>query len=91
MPMTRNQVASSTNEGEEDTLQKLLQAVASLQAYNDELLQKKSGRVAVPLACTQAFLGQPFTKEINGKPIPANFREVVVEPFDGTRDPTLIS
>ncbi|RDX90197.1 hypothetical protein CR513_27964, partial [Mucuna pruriens] len=35
MPITRNQ-ASSTNEGEEDTLQRLLRAVASLQARSDE-------------------------------------------------------
>ncbi|RDY08233.1 hypothetical protein CR513_07565, partial [Mucuna pruriens] len=35
MPITRNQ-ASSTNEGEEDTLQRLLRAIASLQARSDE-------------------------------------------------------
>ncbi|RDX70459.1 hypothetical protein CR513_50293, partial [Mucuna pruriens] len=35
MPVTRNQ-ASSTNEGEEDTLQRLLRVVASLQARSDE-------------------------------------------------------
>ncbi|RDY14487.1 hypothetical protein CR513_00444, partial [Mucuna pruriens] len=35
MSITRNQ-ASSTNEGEEDTLQRLLRAVASLQARSDE-------------------------------------------------------
>ncbi|RDX65931.1 hypothetical protein CR513_55361, partial [Mucuna pruriens] len=35
MPITRNQ-ASSTNEGEEDTLQRLLRAVASLQARSDK-------------------------------------------------------
>ncbi|RDX69753.1 hypothetical protein CR513_51099, partial [Mucuna pruriens] len=35
MPITRNQ-ASSTNEGEEDTLQRLLHTVASLQARSDE-------------------------------------------------------
>ncbi|RDY03211.1 hypothetical protein CR513_13235, partial [Mucuna pruriens] len=35
MPITRNQT-SSTNEGEEDTLQRFLHAVASLQACSDE-------------------------------------------------------
>ncbi|RDX71037.1 hypothetical protein CR513_49659, partial [Mucuna pruriens] len=36
MPVTRNQAASSTSDGEEDTLQRLLQAVASLQACSEE-------------------------------------------------------
>ncbi|RDX91693.1 hypothetical protein CR513_26283, partial [Mucuna pruriens] len=31
--------------------------------------------------------GQPFCKEIDETPIPLNFREVVVEPFDRTQDP----
>ncbi|RDX70498.1 hypothetical protein CR513_50249, partial [Mucuna pruriens] len=35
MPITRNQ-ESSTNEGEEDTLQRLLRIVASLQARSNE-------------------------------------------------------
>ncbi|RDX90526.1 hypothetical protein CR513_27597, partial [Mucuna pruriens] len=35
MPITRNQ-ASSTNEGEEDMLQRLLRTVAQLQAWSDE-------------------------------------------------------
>ncbi|RDX90074.1 hypothetical protein CR513_28101, partial [Mucuna pruriens] len=32
----------------------------------------------------QPFWGQPFCKEIDETPIPPNFREVVVEPFDGS-------
>ncbi|RDX81469.1 hypothetical protein CR513_37854, partial [Mucuna pruriens] len=35
MPITRNQ-ASSTNEGEEDMLQRLVRTVAQLQAQSDE-------------------------------------------------------
>ncbi|RDX66338.1 hypothetical protein CR513_54902, partial [Mucuna pruriens] len=35
----------------------------------------------------QPFWGQPFYKEIDETPIPPNFREVVVEPFDGSQDP----
>ncbi|RDX72511.1 hypothetical protein CR513_48009, partial [Mucuna pruriens] len=31
--------------------------------------------------------GQPFSEAIDGMPIPPNFREVVVEPFDGMQDP----
>ncbi|RDX93700.1 hypothetical protein CR513_23992, partial [Mucuna pruriens] len=35
----------------------------------------------------QPFWGQPFCREIDETPIPLNFREVVVEPFDGSQDP----
>ncbi|RDX78624.1 hypothetical protein CR513_41076, partial [Mucuna pruriens] len=35
----------------------------------------------------QPFWGQPFSEEIDETPIPPNFREVVVEPFDGAQDP----
>ncbi|RDX65360.1 hypothetical protein CR513_55986, partial [Mucuna pruriens] len=31
--------------------------------------------------------GQPFSSEIDETPIPPSFREIVVEPFDGTQDP----
>ncbi|RDX86854.1 hypothetical protein CR513_31759, partial [Mucuna pruriens] len=133
MPITRNQ-ASSTNEGEEDTLQRLLCAVASLQARSDEQsrlsaeveqrqaeaeerhhhaeerhqqamrmaelreeelrqqiaalkaagrpesVQKEDGR-------NQSFWGQPFSEEIDEAMIPPNFRELLIESFDGTQDP----
>ncbi|RDX93787.1 hypothetical protein CR513_23909, partial [Mucuna pruriens] len=35
----------------------------------------------------QPFWGQLFCREIDETPIPPNFREVVVEPFDGSQDP----
>ncbi|RDX85433.1 hypothetical protein CR513_33378, partial [Mucuna pruriens] len=44
MPMTQNQAASSTNEGEEDTLQKLLRVVASPQACSDKHSQHMTAR-----------------------------------------------
>ncbi|RDY01129.1 hypothetical protein CR513_15606, partial [Mucuna pruriens] len=31
--------------------------------------------------------GQPFSEEIDGTPIPPNFKEVVVKPLDGIQDP----
>ncbi|RDX63594.1 hypothetical protein CR513_57959, partial [Mucuna pruriens] len=80
MPMTRNQ-ASFTNEGEENTLQRLLRVVASLQARSDE-----QSRLSAE-AEQRHRQGQPFSEEIDETPIPPNFREVVVEPFDGTQDP----
>ncbi|RDY11319.1 hypothetical protein CR513_04042, partial [Mucuna pruriens] len=127
MPITRNQ-ASSTNEGEEDTLQRLLQAVASLQARSDEqsrlsmeaeqrqaeaeeryrqeetrhlsamrAAEQREGELRQQIAALQAakreekraqpFWGQPFCRGINETPILLNFREVVVEPFDGSQDP----
>ncbi|RDY06337.1 hypothetical protein CR513_09689, partial [Mucuna pruriens] len=99
MPVTRNQ-ASSTNEGDEDTLQRLLRAVASLQAHNDkqsrlsreeELQQQlealKAAGMREPAVATEApaqpFWGQPFSREIDETLIPPNFKEIVVEPFDG--------
>ncbi|RDY01551.1 hypothetical protein CR513_15107, partial [Mucuna pruriens] len=36
---------------------------------------------------TQPFWGQPFCKEIDETDIPPNFREVIVESFDGSQDP----
>ncbi|RDX63853.1 hypothetical protein CR513_57664, partial [Mucuna pruriens] len=133
MPITRNQ-ASSTNEGEEDTLQRLLRAVASLQARSDEqsrlsaeaeqrhaeaeerhrqaeerhldamrVAEKREEELRQQIAAlraarerdqeeceenaTQSFWGQPFCREIDETPIPPNFREVVVEPFDRSQDP----
>ncbi|RDX96452.1 hypothetical protein CR513_20888, partial [Mucuna pruriens] len=35
----------------------------------------------------QIFWEQPFSQEIDETQVPPNFREVVVEPFDGTQDP----
>ncbi|RDX65555.1 hypothetical protein CR513_55780, partial [Mucuna pruriens] len=133
MPITRNQ-ASSTNEGDEDTLQRLLWAVASLQVRSDEqsrlsaeakqrhaeakeryrqaeerhldamkAAKRREEELHQQIAslraanerdqadceedATQPFLGQPFCKEIDETPIPPNFREVIVEPFDGSQDP----
>ncbi|RDX70211.1 hypothetical protein CR513_50573, partial [Mucuna pruriens] len=132
MPITRNQ-ASSTNEGEEDTLQRLLRAVASLQARSDEqsrlsaeaelrhaeaeerhrqaeerhlnavrAAESREEELRRQIAAlktarereeereevtTTPFWGQPFSREIDEATIPPNFREVVVEPFDGSQDP----
>ncbi|RDX96594.1 hypothetical protein CR513_20733, partial [Mucuna pruriens] len=133
MPITRNQ-ASSTNEGEKDTLQRLLRAVASLQARSDEqsrlsaeaelrhaeaeerhhlveerhlsamrAAERREEELRQQIAAlktaeeqnqeehgeevTPPFWGQPFCKEIDETVIPPNFREVVVESFDGSQDP----
>ncbi|RDY00529.1 hypothetical protein CR513_16284, partial [Mucuna pruriens] len=127
MPVTRNQ-ASSTNEGEEDTLQRLLHILASLQARNDEQsrlsaeaerryrqaeerhrgFEKRRAQEreeelrrqleAVKTTCGEGsslqmenspriFWGQPFSQEIDETQVPPNFREVVVELFNGTQDP----
>ncbi|RDY05219.1 hypothetical protein CR513_10970, partial [Mucuna pruriens] len=133
MSITRNQ-ASSTNEGEEDTLQRLLCAVASLQARSDEqsrlsaeaelrhaeaeerhrlaeerhldamrAAERREEELRQQIAALRAaeernqeehgegatppFWGQAFCKEIDETIIPPNFREVVVEPFDGSQDP----
>ncbi|RDX84643.1 hypothetical protein CR513_34276, partial [Mucuna pruriens] len=133
MLVTRNQATSSSNGEEEDTLQWLLQTVASLQARNDEQTRlnagveqrqmeakerhkkagvrhmedlkaaskrdaklrrqlaviEKLGGAATPLSTlsTQAFWAQPFNEEIDKTTIPSNFREVVIESFNGTQDP----
>ncbi|RDX80873.1 hypothetical protein CR513_38519, partial [Mucuna pruriens] len=49
---------------------------------------EKLGGAVMLTARTQAFWGQPFSEEIDETPIPLNFREVVVEPFDGTKRTT---
>ncbi|RDX82671.1 hypothetical protein CR513_36511, partial [Mucuna pruriens] len=133
MLVTRNQ-ASSTNEGEEDTLQRLLRAVASLQACSDEqsrlsaeaeqrqaeaeerhrqaeerhleamrMVESREEELRQQIAAFKAasrqepmtqdassgqpFWGQPFSEEIDETPVPTNFREIVIEPFDGMQDP----
>ncbi|RDX99757.1 hypothetical protein CR513_17151, partial [Mucuna pruriens] len=133
MPITRNQ-ASSTNKGEEDTLQRLLRVVASLQERSDEqsrlnakaeqrqakaeeryrlveerhleamkMAERREEELRQQIATfktterqnptpreensIQPFWGQPFASEIDETCIPPNFREIVVEPFDGTQDP----
>ncbi|RDX99702.1 hypothetical protein CR513_17219, partial [Mucuna pruriens] len=35
----------------------------------------------------QSFWGQPFSQEIDETRVPPNFREIMVEPFDGSQDP----
>ncbi|RDX83446.1 hypothetical protein CR513_35628, partial [Mucuna pruriens] len=35
----------------------------------------------------QSFWGQPFNQEIGEIRVPPNFREITVEPFDGSQDP----
>ncbi|RDY12155.1 hypothetical protein CR513_03082, partial [Mucuna pruriens] len=35
----------------------------------------------------QSFWGPPFSREIDETRIPPNFREIMVEPFDGSQDP----
>ncbi|RDX68885.1 hypothetical protein CR513_52080, partial [Mucuna pruriens] len=52
-----------------------------------KVVAKKPGGTMREAINVQAFWGQPFSKEIDETPIPPNFREVVVEPFDGTQDP----
>ncbi|RDX93431.1 hypothetical protein CR513_24311, partial [Mucuna pruriens] len=126
MPITRKQ-ASSTNEGEEDTLQRLLRPVALLQVRSNEqsrLSAEAKERHCMVEEChleairaverreeelhqqisavkardehepnlreessAQSFWRQPFCEEVDETPIPPNFREVVMDPFDGTQDP----
>ncbi|RDX60997.1 hypothetical protein CR513_60820, partial [Mucuna pruriens] len=112
--MTRNQV-SSTNEGDEDTLQRLLRAVASLQARSDEqswfsvkaeerhrqaeerhletmrMAEQREEELRQQIALMKAAeverRGTVVREEIDRTIIPPNFREIVVELFDRTRDP----
>ncbi|RDX92036.1 hypothetical protein CR513_25897, partial [Mucuna pruriens] len=126
MPITRNQ-ASSTNEGEEDMLQRLLRTVAQLQARSDEhskltaeaetrhRLAEERHAEAMKMAeqreeelrrqiaslkarneheqegrgehVAQPLWRQPFCEEIDEARVPPHFREISVDPFDGTQDP----
>ncbi|RDX90529.1 hypothetical protein CR513_27600, partial [Mucuna pruriens] len=110
MSITRNQ-ASSTNEGEEDMLQRLLRTVAQLQAQSDEhsrlsaeaetrhrlaeerhaeamrIAEQREEELRRQIANLKARNEQPFCEEIDEARIPPNFREILVDPFDGTQDP----
>ncbi|RDX95130.1 hypothetical protein CR513_22389, partial [Mucuna pruriens] len=126
MPITRNQ-ASSTNEGEEDMLQRLLRTVAQLQARSDEhsrlsaeaetrhrlaeerhaeamkMAEQREEKLKQQIASLKArneqeqemrgehlaqpLWRQPFCEEIDEARIPLHFREILVNPFDGTQDP----
>ncbi|RDX74378.1 hypothetical protein CR513_45879, partial [Mucuna pruriens] len=61
--------------------EELRQQIAALRATRDQD-QEERGEGATP-----PFWGQPFCREIDETTIPSNFREVVVEPFDGSQDP----
>ncbi|RDX97695.1 hypothetical protein CR513_19509, partial [Mucuna pruriens] len=61
--------------------EELHQQIATLKAVNGQDRVEYEGDAAQP------FWGQPFCKEIDETPIPPNFKEVVVEPFDGSQDP----
>ncbi|RDX93540.1 hypothetical protein CR513_24188, partial [Mucuna pruriens] len=50
-------------------------------------IAERTKRPAQETMIIQAFWGQPFSEEIDRTPISANFRELVVEPFEGTQDP----
>ncbi|RDX99077.1 hypothetical protein CR513_17926, partial [Mucuna pruriens] len=126
MPITRNQ-ASSTNEGEEDMLQRLLRTVTQLQARSEEhsmlsaeaenrhkqveerhaeamkMAEQREEELRKQIAsmrvrseqepegrgehATPPLWKQPFCEEIDEVRIPPHFREILVDPFDGTQDP----
>ncbi|RDX60534.1 hypothetical protein CR513_61314, partial [Mucuna pruriens] len=48
---------------------------------------EKLGGAMMPTESTKSFRDQPFSEEIDRTPIPPNFHEVVVKPFDGMQDP----
>ncbi|RDX97087.1 hypothetical protein CR513_20184, partial [Mucuna pruriens] len=50
-----------------------------------ELLRSTEGH-SDPLPLPVAW-GQPFNEQIDGTPIPPQFKELVVDPFDGSQDP----
>ncbi|RDX93645.1 hypothetical protein CR513_24064, partial [Mucuna pruriens] len=53
-----------------------------------QLIEKPGGAATPPSTPgTQAFWAQPFSEEIDETAIPSNFREVVIESFNGTQDP----
>ncbi|RDX64085.1 hypothetical protein CR513_57398, partial [Mucuna pruriens] len=59
-----------------EELQQQLEAIKG--ARRENLVQQET-----PLS----FWGQPFNQEIDDTRVPPNFREIVVEPFDGSQDP----
>ncbi|RDY10522.1 hypothetical protein CR513_04945, partial [Mucuna pruriens] len=50
-----------------------------------ELLRSMKGHTDPPPSLVA--WGQPFSEHIDGTPIPPQFRELVVDPFDGLQDP----
>ncbi|RDY04222.1 hypothetical protein CR513_12095, partial [Mucuna pruriens] len=98
MPITRNQ-ASSTNEGEEDMLQRLLRTVAQLQTQSDEhsrlsaeaetrhrLAEERQAETMKMAKQREEELRQQIAK-IDEARIPPHFREILVDLFDETQDP----
>ncbi|RDX91034.1 hypothetical protein CR513_27050, partial [Mucuna pruriens] len=67
----------------EQRKEELRQQIAMMKAAEVE----RQGAAVREVAPIQPFWGQPFSKEIDRTIIPPNFREIVVEPFDGTQDP----
>ncbi|RDX73389.1 hypothetical protein CR513_47014, partial [Mucuna pruriens] len=61
--------------------EELRQQIAALKAASrPESIHKED-------SSSQSFWGQPFSEEIDEAMVPANFRELLIESFDGTQDP----
>ncbi|RDY08102.1 hypothetical protein CR513_07701, partial [Mucuna pruriens] len=50
-------------------------------------MEKPGGGATPPIESIQVFWAQLFSEEIDGTPIPPNFREPTIKPFDGTQNP----
>ncbi|RDX75707.1 hypothetical protein CR513_44383, partial [Mucuna pruriens] len=61
--------------------EELRQQIASLKARNEQEQEVRGEHLAQPL------WRQPFCEEIDEARIPLHFREMLVDPFDGTQDP----
>ncbi|RDX77260.1 hypothetical protein CR513_42646, partial [Mucuna pruriens] len=61
--------------------EKLRRQIASLRMRNEQEQEGRGEHVAQPLS------RQPFSEEIDEARIPPHFREILVDPFDGTQDP----
>ncbi|RDX58530.1 hypothetical protein CR513_62147, partial [Mucuna pruriens] len=86
MLITRNQ-ASSTNEGRKilcrdySVLQPFSRRATTSNHDSVQRLKKDTVKRRSPL------WRQPFSTEIDETPIPPNFREIVIESYNGTQDP----
>ncbi|RDX77434.1 hypothetical protein CR513_42449, partial [Mucuna pruriens] len=61
--------------------EELRQQIAALKAANRPESTRKEDN------SSQSFWGQPFLEEIDEAVVPANFRELLIESFDGTQYP----
>ncbi|RDY08897.1 Pro-Pol polyprotein, partial [Mucuna pruriens] len=74
-------------ERHQEALRRAQERIEELQRQLEIIKGTRRGEASTQIeASLQIFWGQPFSQEIDETRVPPNFREIMVEPFDGSQD-----